>query len=498
MEKILVDGKRFVDEYGRHRIFNGVNYSDKCAERVCWLHDEGLMELLIRRFSQNGWNIIRLGIPWAAIEPKPNEYDEEYIDKVVTVMDLCEKYGIYVFIDMHQDLFSGTADARGGDGAPEWASLRGTKKPRSSKFVWATGYFWDKGVHNCFDNFWADTRVNGVGLQTYFINMWCHLVERIKDHPALLGFDLFNEPFPGSDGGKVFRNLIFNLSRTVITDKRCNKPWLIKQLVTGNSHRVLEPFDDVTLFRKVTKAGDELVKKFDEGVYSKFINRLSKAIRNVTDKGIIIVESCYYTNLGIPFCMPPVNYDGKREKQLCYSPHAYDLMVDTPAYNYASNSRVWSIYEEKKRTQDEWNVPIIVGEWGAFGPRESNRWLKHIKFLLSKFDENQWSQTYFTFFPWLSMNNEYDNLIKTLIRPVPQAVCGEIQNYKHDRENNLFILEFVQDKEFDVPTIIYAHKEIASIETDGEYEIIPVGKNGESRIEIKTTVGTHKVVIRFK
>ena len=498
MERILVDGKRFVDEYGRHRIFNGVNYVDKCAERVSALENKEFLEMTMRRFSQNGWNILRLGIPWAAIEPKPNEYDEEYIDKVVTVMDLCEKYGIYVFIDMHQDLFSGTADARGGDGAPEWASLRGTKKPRKSKLVWATGYFWGKGIHNCFDNFWADTKVDGVGLQTYFINMWCHLAERIKDHPALLGFDLFNEPFPGSDGGKIFRKLILNLSKTVITDKRYNKPWLIKQLVTGNSHRVLEPFEDVTLFRKVTKAGDELVKKFDEGVYSKFINRLSKAIRKVTDKGIIIVESCYYTNLGIPFSMPPVNYDGVQETQLCYSPHGYDLVVDTPAYDYASNSRVWSIYEEKKRTQDKWNVPIIVGEWGAFGPLNSDRWLNHFDFLFDRFDDNQWSQAYFAFFPEWMIYDWGNKVIKRLVRPFPQAVCGEIAKYRHDRENNMFTLEFTQDKEFDVPTVIFAHKEIESIETDGEYEIIPVGKNGESRIEIKTTVGTHKVVIRFK
>lgn len=497
MERIFVDEKRFVDEFGRHRIFNGVNYSDKGAERMCLIQNEEFMELTIRKFSQCGWNIVRLGIPWAAIEPNPNEYDEEYIDKIVTVMDLCEKYGIYVYIDMHQDLFSGAADERCGDGAPEWASLRGTKKPRKSKLVWATGYFWDKGVHNCFDNFWADTKVNGVGLQTYFINMWCHLAERIKDHPALLGFDLFNEPFPGSDGGKIFRKLILNLSKTVITDRRCNKPWLLKQLMTGNAHRVLEPFDDVTLFRKVTKAGDELVKKFDEGVYSKFINRLAIAIRNVTDKGIIIVESCYYTNIGIPFFMPPVNYDGEREKQLCYSPHVYDLSAESPAYNYASNSRVWSIFEEKKITQDKWNVPIIVGEWGSF-VREGDKWLDHIDFLSDKFDENQWSQTYYTFFPEFMLVNMGDKLINRIVKPYPQAVCGKIKKYKYDRENKIFTLEFVQDREFEVPTVVFAHKEIESIKTDGEYEIISAGKNGGSRIEIKTTVGTHKVVVKFK
>lgn len=493
MDRISVNGKRFVDNFGRQRIFNGVNYDDKCGERNSCLMDDDYTELNIAKFKQCGWNIIRLGVPWAAIEPQPNKYDEEYINKIVTFLDLCEKYGIYVFLDMHQDLYGGSV-AQWGDGAPEWASLSDGVKMRKSKLVWATGYFWGKGIHNCFDNFWANKKVDGVGLQTYFINMWVHLAERVKDHPALLGFDLFNEPFPGSDGGKIFRKLILNLAKTVITDKRCKKGWMLKQLLTGNSVRVLEPFADPDLFRKVTKAGDALVKKFDEGVYSDFINRLSKSIRAVTDKGIIIVESCYYTNLGIPFCTPPVNYDGEREKQLCYSPHGYDLTVDTPAYDYASNSRVWSIFEEKKHTQEKWNAPVIVGEWGALGQGE--KYLEHFDFLLDKFDENQWSQTYYTFFMNFFLLDH--KILKTLVRPVPQAVCGTIESYRHDRENNTFTLKFAQDREFDVPTVIYAHKEIESIETDGEYKIIPLGKSGQSRIEIMTGIGEHKITVKFR
>lgn len=51
---------------------------------------------------------------------------------------------------------------------------------------------------------------------------------------------------------------------------------------------------------------------------------------------------------------------------------------------------------------------------------------------------------------------------------------------------------------FDVPAVIYAHKEIESIEADGEYEIVSLGKNGGSRIEIRTNIGNHKVTIKLK
>lgn len=493
MGRITVDGKRFVDEYGRHRIFSGINYTDKNPKLYCIINDKDFTEFHIKKLSECGFNIIRLGVTWEGIEPEPGKYNEEYIDKIVYFMDMCHKYGMYVFIDMHQDLYG---PAGGSDGAPEWASLTDGAKLKKNKLVWATGYFWGKVVHNCFDNFWANKEVDGIGLQTYFINMWKHIAERVKDHPALFGFDLFNEPFPGSDGGKMFRKLILNLAKTIITDKRCPKMKMLGSLLKKDMQGILEPFEDPDLFRKVTKAGLPLEKKFDEGVYSDFINRLSKGIREITDNGIIIVESCYYTNISIPFSMPAVNYDGKREEKLCYSPHGYDLTVDTPTYQYASNSRVWAIFEEKKNTQEAWNAPILVGEWGGFGFPYTEHFSNHIDFLLDKFDENQWSQAFYTYY--LDMIQSGYPIMKNLVRPFPVAVCGDIVKYRHDRENNSFFLEFTQNKDYDVPTVVFAHKEIESIETDGEYRIIPLGETGRSHIELKTEVGNHKIKVNFK
>lgn len=493
MNKIVVDGKKFVDEFGRQRIFNGVNYCDK-GDFTQWggsktyrLNGDENSEKTVCRLSENGFNIIRLGVTWSAIEPEPNKYNEEYIDRIEAFANLCEKYGIYFILDMHQDLYGGPSD-----GAPYWACLTDGVDFKPTRFVWAEGYFWRKSVHNCFDNFWANKKYNGIGIQTRFLNMWAHLAERFKDHPALFGFDLFNEPFLGSDGGKVFKKLILNLAKTVITDKRCKKLWMIKQLVSGNAIRVLEPFNDPTLFRKVTKAGDELVRKFDEEVYSEFISRAARTIRNVTDNGIIIMENSYYSNLGIPYCAKAVNYDGEREKNLCYTPHAYDLMVDTPAYKYASNSRVWSIFEEQKRAQERLNVPLLVGEWG--GHSDGSEWLSHIDFLLDKFDENQWSHTYWSFYQEM-----FDSpIIGSLVRPAPVAVCGEIVKYSFDRNKNLFTLEFNQDSYFDVPTELFAHREVESIETDGRYEIIPLKNGKQSTVKIYTDKGNHKIRIKFR
>lgn len=491
MLKISTFEKTFTDSEGRQRIFNGVNLCDKGYNKddeINRTYTLDFDEKLIRRFSECGFNLVRLGLTWDAVEPEPNKYNEEYLDRVYAIADLCEKYGIYFYLDMHQDLFSGAKETA-GDGAPAWACITDGAKFTKTKLVWAEGYFWGKAVHRAFDHFWANDKVNGVPLQTYYCNMWKHVAEKFKDHPALFGFDLLNEPFPGTDGGKVFRKLIMSISKTVLTDKRCKKIWMIKQLFTGNAIRVLEPFNDPSLFRKVTSAADELIHKFDTGVYSQFINRTAKAVREVTDNGIIIMENSYYSNLGIPYSCPPVNYDGKREEKLCFAPHAYDLMVDTPAYKYASNSRVGSIFDEHKRSQDRLNVPVIVGEWG--GQSDGTDWLYHIEYLLDKFDKNQWSHTYWAYYHGLLD----DPIMTCLIRTSPVAVCGKIDSYSFNRESNVFTLEYTQDKEYNLPTEIFVHKKAKSIECDSKYTLEPIGENGAAMLKINSNTGKHKITI---
>ena len=60
---------------------------------------------------------------------------------------------------------------------------------------------------------------------------------------------------------------------------------------------------------------------------------------------------------------------------------------------------------------------------------------------------------------------------EVLKRPYPRAVTGRIDSYNHDRVENTFTLNFTQEKNFEVPTEIFAHKPIESVETDGKYEI---------------------------
>lgn len=494
MYQIFTEGKTFRDSEGRERIFTGINICEKGKADSSNTAKEYLFDITeeeIKRLKDSGFNIVRLGTTWDAVEPEPGKYSSENIARMKKVADLCEKHGIYYYLDMHQDLYGGPCDGP-ADGAPKWACITDGYKFKPTKFVWAEGYFWGKAVHKSFDNFWKDTPLNGTPIQKYYRDMWQHLVSQFGDSPALFGYDLMNEPFPGTDGGKVFRKLILSVAKTVITDKRCPKTKMLKNLVTkGNAIKVLEPFDNPDVFRKVTKAGDALIRKFDLEAYSPFLNKTAAAVRKVNKNGIIFMENCYYSNLGIPCSTPAVTIDGTKETNQCFAPHGYDLMVDTPAYKYASNSRVGSIFDEHKRTQERLDVPVLVGEWG--GQSDGYEWLHHINYLLNKFDSNKWSNTY-----WCFYKGVLDNPVMTALkRPHPVAVTGDILSYCYDIESNSFELNYVQGKEYSVPTEIYLHKKASSIECNGEYEFKEYDCGDCGILEVKTKPGNNTIKINF-
>lgn len=488
MDTIRVQDMKFVDSHGRERIFTGMNVCDKTTYTPGFTANEHSKDLFwVDEFRKNGFNIIRLGMTWSVVEPEKGKYNEEYLDSIEKIMDDCYKKGIYVYLDMHQDLFCSKTGP--GDGAPDWAIDCGPYKFQKTRFVWAEGYFWGKAVHRAFDNFWTNQKIDGDGLLDCFAEMWKHVADRFKDHPALFGFDVFNEPFPGKDGGTVFRKLIAKLIRVTLVDRRINRCKLIKDALGKEKIKVLDHYNG-DVFHSIALAGQELINKFDTERYMPFLNKTASKIREATDKGILFIENSYYSNLGIPCMNSAIEVNGKREEQQCFSPHGYDLMVDTELYKYASNSRVDSIFSEHKNTQMRTQNPVLVGEWGGFS--EGNEWFPHIEHLIDIFNNNKWSNTYWAY--WKELLDE--EIMTVLCRPYPKAVTGNIISYKHDRENNEFILKFSQDKEYDVPTVIFAHKPVKEIITDGDVNTVQVSDEA-SDIEIRTGIGEHTVTIRF-
>ena len=487
MDKIRAYKQVLVDDKGRERIFHGVNFCDKRDFVPGKQFVPDLNEEMIEKIAANGVNLIRLGFTWATMEPNPGEYNDAYIDAVGEVLDLLEKYNIYAFLDMHQDLYSSITNA---DGAPAWAVLLDGVQPKPTKFVWAEGYFWGKACHTAFDNFWANRRVKGKGLQDYYADCWAYIIEKIGDKPAVIGYDIMNEPFPGTPGGKVFRRIVAGAVKTILFDKEVKRLDLIKALFDKEDPigRVLTHID-YSPFHRITESSEEIIREFDTKVYGPFISKVATRMRQVSDK-LILMNNCYYSNLGIPFCAPPVTVDGEKDLNQVFAPHAYDLMVDTPAYKFAHNGRVGGIFGEHRNSQTRLDVPVIVGEWGSFGD-ETDDWLPHINYLFGVFEKYKWSHTY-----WAYIEGFFENrLMKVFRRPFPKAVSGAIDSYHYDLDTKTFTLSFTQDETSCGETIIGTPFEIESVTLDGaDY---PVDcKNNE--LYINTTSGKHDVKVRVK
>jgi hypothetical protein len=178
----------------------------------------------LARLRAWGLTFCRFLITWEAVEHAgPGQYDQEYLDYLHTVVQKAGDYGIDVFIDPHQDVWSRFT---GGDGAPGWTmeaigmdlskmqdtgaaivhALHGDPLPR---MIWPTNYT-KLGAATMFtlffggNDFAPQTKIDGVPVQEYlqghYINAVQQVALRLKDLPNVVGYDSLNEPGSGFIG----------------------------------------------------------------------------------------------------------------------------------------------------------------------------------------------------------------------------------------------------------------------------------------------------------
>src|SRR5699024_1636007 len=117
----------------------------------------------------------------------------------------------------------------------------------------------------------------------------------------------------------------------------------------------LAHLDDPALHRRL---GDELAPRlatFEEQSVHEFYTRAVAQIRAADPEGLILREHDYFGNLGIPVPMPALD-----DHAWAYSPHGYDLVVDTEAMPLASGQRVTMIFERAAETAERLGVPVVV------------------------------------------------------------------------------------------------------------------------------------------
>jgi endoglycosylceramidase len=104
------NSRHFVDIEGRVRVFHGLNIVIKNPPYVpIEDHFDPLFSLTeedLDYLTEFGFNVVRLGVIWEAVETSPGVYDQVYLDTYERIINKLGERGIYTILDSHQDMFS--------------------------------------------------------------------------------------------------------------------------------------------------------------------------------------------------------------------------------------------------------------------------------------------------------------------------------------------------------------------------------------------------------
>jgi endoglycosylceramidase len=156
---------------------------------------EGFNSADAQFLAENGFNAVRLGIDWAALEPEPGDFNTAYLQSIESTVQTLGQSGIYSILDIHQDAYS---SAFGGEGAPAWATESGDATNISLPFP--LNEFFDPAETQAWDSFWSNSDApNGIGLEDNYAQMVEYLANAFNGNSDVAGFEVMNEPSPGSE-----------------------------------------------------------------------------------------------------------------------------------------------------------------------------------------------------------------------------------------------------------------------------------------------------------
>jgi endoglycosylceramidase len=188
------EGRWITDARGRAVILHGINMVYKRPPYQPSATGFGADDA--RFLARHGFNNVRLGLIYAGVEPQPGAYSAEYLRGIERTQQLLARHGIFSMLDFHQDLYH---ERFTGEGFPEWAVLD-DGVPAEPLTGFPGSYLSSPGLSRAFDNLWANRPgPDGVGLQDRYAAAWREVASRFDGQPYVLGYDLFNEPWPGSD-----------------------------------------------------------------------------------------------------------------------------------------------------------------------------------------------------------------------------------------------------------------------------------------------------------
>lgn len=421
-------GTRILDELGRETVLRGFNASGRSKMAPFHPFDvapgetfEQAADAYFGRIEALGANTVRLIFGWEALESVRGTYDTAYVADYRRLLDAAHAHRLSVFVDFHQDVF---ASPFCGDGFPLWALgdiPHGPPRYDCGFPGWSdSGFVTTSPTSQAFDRFWS----NEDGLQDDFEAMWRYFAAAVADHPAVGGFDMFNEPAAGSTPLATFDTTVLPAFHARI------------------GAAIREAAGDVMVFG-CTRLGDSLGEP---------------------------------TMLGAP--TPALSGHG-------FSPHYYHGLT-TIGFGDLLTEDIRQDLENTLAPSQAWNVPVILGEFGA--PNSSPIKAEYLDLIFDVLDEQvahgmmweagvsevEWNGEDFSVFdtsgnerPWAA----------SVVRAYPRAVSGHIVRFAWDAETKHFELD-VEDAgdevtEIEAPTRHLGSRPRIRVTGGARYRFVP-------------------------
>jgi endoglycosylceramidase len=260
-------GRWLTDAHGRVLLIHGLNVSMKGSLSQSLAYKFGADDAAF--LAANGFNAVRLTVERYDIEPTPGHFDSAYLRFIRRTVKLLDSYGVLTLIDFHQDEFGPVFK---DNGYPSWMTSTGGL-PNITSVGFPFQYLANPAVNHAFDNLWnngKDTR--GASMWTDDAQILGKAVGALHATPGVLGFEIINEPWPGSQYPTCF------------------------VLLLG-------------------------CPGFDQGSFSSYYAAMDEAIRAKDRRHLVFYEPLVSFNYGIPTSVTPPPGDAR----LAFSFHDYPL-----------------------------------------------------------------------------------------------------------------------------------------------------------------------------
>ncbi len=192
-----VEGPWLRDERGRVALLRGIDLPVVPGEPVV---DNETSRAAFRRLERAGVNLVRIRIPWRAVEPQRDRFAADIVSgSVDPLIRLARAHGMTVVLAL--DVSPSSSAGAGAGAAPKWACSQGP------------GELERESAGAC--GFWSD--VAGDRLRDHLSAIWGHLAARYGQDTRVTGFEPLVEPtLPPAVDGETFRRVILPPTREEI------------------------------------------------------------------------------------------------------------------------------------------------------------------------------------------------------------------------------------------------------------------------------------------